>query len=113
MFRSKHKKDKRKDGNVRSAIVSHLRTFKYWLHYESPEWLWFITVGPNSIYTNIKWYRKHPELIKYEMLSRIYNIFKSEKLKEKIMKIIDEEYPEIKEKKEQEIKYIRDQTENK
>ena len=96
MFRSKHKKDKRQDGNERSAIVSHLRTLKYWLSYESPEWLYHITVGPNSIYNNIKWYSKRPELIKYEMLSIMFNITKSKKLEEKIDRIINEEYPEIK-----------------
>ena len=113
MFRSKHKKDKRQDGNVRSAIVSHLRTFKYWLNYESPSWLYHITVGPNSIYNNIKWYKKHPEFIKYEVFGIMLNITKSQRLKEKIWKIFEEEYPEYKETEEQEMKYIRDQTENK
>lgn len=96
MFSFSKKKRQKKDGNERSAIVSHLRAFSYWLNYESPEWLWFITVSPNSIYTNIKWYRKHPELIKYEMLSIMFNITKSKKLGKKIDRIINEEYPEIK-----------------
>lgn len=97
MFSIAHKKDKGHDGNERSANVSHLRAISYWLNEESPYWIYRITVHPDSIYNNIKWYRKHPWLLKYEALSKLYRICKSEKLRKKIKEYADKEYPKVEE----------------